>query len=270
MSNDLQRWSLGGRRVLVTGGTKGIGWAVAEEFLALGASVTIAARGDEEISQRVESDRTGRLFGIPADVATAQGRSTATDYAAAKMGGLDYLVNNAGTNIRKSSAEFSPEEFSFLFDTNLVSAWELSRLAYPFLKASATVSGDAGIVNIGSVAGSVAVGSGAPYAMTKAAMDQMTRYIAVEWGPDHIRTNAVLPWYTRTFRVSPYLDAPDFTENVLAKTPLGRVAESEDISGVVAFLCLPAARYVTGQTIAADGGFLAYGFGFEKDPKRID
>jgi Tropinone reductase 1 len=67
--------------------------------------------------------------------------------------------------------------------------------------------------------------------MTKAAMDQMTRYLAVEWGPDQIRTNAVLPWYTRTFRVSPYLDAPEFTEKVLAKTPLKRIAESEDVSG---------------------------------------
>ena len=120
-------------------------------------------------------------------------------------------------------------------------------------------------MNIGSVAGSKAVGSGAPYAMTKAAMDQMTRYLAVEWGPDQIRTNAVLPWYTRTFRVSVYLDAPEFTEKVLARTPLGRIAESEDISGLVAFLCLPAARYVTGQQIAIDGGFLAYGFGFESN-----
>jgi Tropinone reductase 1 len=179
------------------------------------------------------------------------------------MGGIDFLINNAGTNIRKDSLGYSPEEFRFLFDTNLVSAWELSRLAYPLLKEASEAAGDSGIVNIGSVAGSVAVGSGAPYAMTKAAMDQMTRYLAVEWGPDGIRTNAVLPWYTRTFRVSPYLDAPEFTGKVLARTPLKRIAESEDVSGLVTFLCLPASRYVTGQTIAVDGGFSAFGFGFE-------
>ena len=263
MSSNLPRWNLAGRRALVTGGTKGIGWAVAEELLLLGATVTIAARGIQEVSDRLGADPTGKLFGIAADASTAKGRPSIIDYAAEQMGGIDFLINNAGTNIRKASTEYSPEEFSFLFDTNLVSAWELSRLVHPFLKASASDSGDAGIVNIGSVAGSIAVGSGAPYAMTKAAMDQMTRYLAVEWGPDQIRTNAVLPWYTRTFRVSPYLDAPDFTEKVLAKTPLGRVAESEDVSGLVAFLCLPAARYVTGQTIAVDGGFLAHGFGFE-------
>lgn len=265
MSNDLPRWNLNGRRALVTGGSKGIGWAITEELLALGAVVTMAARGASEIAERVSGDKTGRLIGVAADVSTSEGRTSAIEYAASQMGGIDLLINNAGTNIRKSSLDYSADELGFLLDTNLVSAWELSRLAYPFLKASAAASGDASIVNIGSVAGSRAVGSGAPYAMTKAAMDQMTRYLAVEWGADQIRTNAVLPWYTRTFRVSVYLDAPEFTEKVLARTPLGRIAESEDISGLVAFLCLPAARYVTGQQIAVDGGFLAYGFGFESN-----
>lgn len=255
------RWRLDGRRALVTGGTKGIGWAAAEELRALGATVTIAARGAGEVEERVASaGAEGTLYGVVADVATPDGRRTAVDSAVARMGGLDILVNNAGTNIRRRSLEFTPEEFSFLFDTNLVSAWELCRLAYPHLKDAAALTGDASIVNVSSVAGSVSVGSGAPYAMTKAAMDQMTRYLAVEWGAEGIRSNAVLPWYTRTFRVSPYLDAPEFTEKVLARTPLGRVAESEDVSGVIAFLCLPVARYVTGQTLAADGGFLSYGF----------
>jgi Tropinone reductase 1 len=263
VNNNLPRWNLEGRRALVTGGTKGIGWAIAEEFLALGAVVFIAARGDREVSERLDGDQSGKLFGIAADVSTAEGRTAIIDSAAARLGGIDFLINNAGTNIRKASLDYSADEFSFLFDTNLVSCWELSRLAYPYLKASAAESGDAGIVNVGSVAGSVAVGSGAPYAMTKAALDQLTRYLAVEWGPDRIRVNAVLPWYTRTFRVAPYLEAPDFTEKVLAKTPLGRVAESEDVSSLAAFLCLPAARYVTGQAIAADGGFSAFGFGFE-------
>jgi Tropinone reductase 1 len=266
MSNNLPRWNLEGRKALVTGGTKGIGWAVAEEFLSLGAAVTIVARGKQEVEERLKADQTGRLFGIAADVSTTEGRTLLVEHATAEMQGIDFLINNAGTNIRKSSLEYTPDEFGFLFDTNLVSAWELSRLVYPILKTSAAGFGDAGIVNIGSVAGTIAVGSGAPYAMTKAALDQMTRYLAVEWGPDQIRINAVLPWYTRTFRVSPYLDAPDFTGKVLAKTPLRRVAESEDVSGVVAFLCLPASHYVTGQTIAADGGFLAYGFGFEANP----
>lgn len=250
----------------MTGGTKGIGWAIADEMLALGATVTIAARGETEIEERLGGDTTGRLLGIAADVSTSEGRKTAVEFALAQRGGIDLLINNAGTNIRKASLDFSPDELGFLLDTNLVSAWELSRLAYPFLKASASESGDASIVNISSVAGSRAVGSGAPYAMTKAAMDQMTRYLAAEWGPDQIRTNAVLPWYTRTFRVSQYLDAPEFTERVLARTPLGRVAEPEDISGLAAFLCMPSARYITGQTIAADGGFLSYGFGFEPKP----
>jgi Tropinone reductase 1 len=165
MNNNLPRWNLEGRRALVTGGTKGIGWATAEELLTLGASVMIAARGEQEIAERLGTDQTGKLYGVAADVSTPDGRAVLMDHAASEMGGLDFLINNAGTNIRKSSLDYSPQEFAFLFDTNLVSAWELARLAHPLLKASAAVSGDAGIVNIGSVAGSVAVGSGAPYAM---------------------------------------------------------------------------------------------------------
>jgi len=253
------RWRLDGRRALVTGATKGIGWAVVAELLDLGATVTIVARSAEDVAGCLRSGPAERLFGIAADVTDPTDRRTAVEYAAEKMGGIDILINNAGTNIRKASLDFTPEEFAFLFDTNLVSAWELSRLAYPHLKEAAAI-GDACIVNVGSVAGSVSVGSGAPYAMTKAALDQMTRYLAVEWGADGIRSNAVLPWYTRTFRVAPYLDAPDFTATVLDRTPIGRIAESEDVSGVIAFLSLPVAAYVTGQTLAADGGFLALGF----------
>jgi Tropinone reductase 1 len=132
----------------------------------------------------------------------------------------------------------------------------MCRLAHPLLKEA---EGGARIVNIGSVAGSVWVGSGAPYAMTKAALDQLTRYLAVEWAPDNIRVNAVAPWYTRTPLANAVLDRPEFAERVLARTPLGRIADPDDISGIVAFLCLPCARHITGQIVAVDGGFLALG-----------
>lgn len=102
--------------------------------------------------------------------------------------------------------------------------------------------------------------TGAPYGVAKAGLHQLVRNLACEWASDGIRVNAVAPWYTRTRRTASALSDPDYREEVLARTPLGRIAEPEEIASLVAFLCLPAASYITGQIIAVDGGFSAYGF----------
>ena len=114
--------------------------------------------------------------------------------------------------------------------------------------------------NVGSVSGLTAVRTGAPYGMAKAALHQMTRNLAVEWADDGVRVNSVAPWYIRTRRTSTRLSDPDYLDEVLSRTPLGRVGEPEDVAAAVAFLCLPAAGYVTGECIAVDGGFLRNGF----------
>lgn len=255
------RWRLDGRRALVTGGTKGIGEAVAAELLALGARVTVVARNSEEVAARVAAWQAAGLpaFGIAADVTTPEGRAAAIETAVGAMGGLDILVNNVGTNKRKSSLEYTSEEVAHLLQTNLLSAWEMCRAAYSPLKTAADAGIDAAIVGVGSVAGTVCVGSGAPYAMTKAATDQMTRYLAVEWAADGIRVNEVNPWYTWTPLATPVLSQAETAERILARTPNGRIATPEDIAGVIAFLCLPAARHITGQCLSVDGGMLANG-----------
>lgn len=256
-----KRWTLDGRRAVVTGATKGIGRAVADELIALGASVLLVARDAAEVEQQTmrakqEYGAAGRVFGVAADVTQEHGRRTLLEEARRTLGGLDILVNNVGTNIRKPSLEYAADEYESLFQTNLSSAWEMCRAAHPLLAAGDNAS----IVNIGSVAGSLSVHSGAPYAMTKAALDQLTRYLAVEWAGDSIRVNCVAPWYTDTPLANAVLSNPDFAAGVLARTPLGRIAEPEDISGAVAFLCLPCARHITGQVLAVDGGFTAFGF----------
>jgi Tropinone reductase 1 len=252
-----RRWSLSGKRALVTGGTKGIGAAIADELLTLGATVTVLARTEGPLGERLEAwaGRGLPAYGLAADVTAAAGRDAAIAFAYARMSGIDILVNNVGTNIRKASTEYVVAEYATVLETNLAAAWEMCRAAQPALAAQG-----GSIVNIGSVAGSVFVGSGAPYAMSKAAMDELTRYLAVEWADANIRVNSVNPWYTRTPLAAPVLDDPERLARVLSRTPLGRIASAEDVAAVTAFLCMPAAAYLTGQCIAVDGGFLAYGF----------
>lgn len=256
MTNFDERWRLSGKRALVTGGTKGIGYAVAAELLQLGAHVTIAARTAADVDARVSEWRADGFdaAGIAADLSTPRGARAAV----AAMGDtLDILISNVGTNVRKTTLDYSEEEYRHVLGTNLDGAFHLCRAAHPLLAVRPSSS----VVLVGSVAGTVAVMSGLPYALSKAALDQMARYLAAEWGKDGIRVNAVNPWYTRTPLAAPRLDAtPGFREKVLAVTPLGRIAEPEDVSGAVAFLCLPAARHISGVTLAVDGGFLGLGF----------
>ncbi len=252
------RWSLKGKLALVTGGTKGIGYAIAQEFLHLGAEVLVVSRSAENVDTAVGSWVKEGLnaHGLAADVSSADDRSEIFVHLETIRDGLDILINNAGTNIRKPAIEYSQQEYDMILETNLKSAFEMSRLAYPFLKRS----GGGSIVNMASVAGLTHVRSGVPYGISKAALVQMTRNLAVEWAPDNIRINAVAPWYIRTPLVEPVLNDKDLLAEVLARTPLQRVGEPEEVSGGVAFLCMPAASYITGQCIAIDGGFMINGY----------
>lgn len=251
-----QRWNLVGKTALVTGATRGIGRAVAGELLKLGARVVFTARNGQEVVER-ESAWTragGSALGVTGDVADADDRAHLVALVEDLSGGLDILVNNVGTNIRRPAADYSAEEFATVFAVNLDTAFELSRLCLDAMSGR-----DAAIVNVASVAGLTHLCTGAPYAMTKAAMIQMTRNLAVEWAPRGIRVNAVAPWYIDTPLAREVLADPEYRQAVLDRTPMGRIGEPEEVAAAVAFLCLPAAAYITGQCLVVDGGFSVCG-----------
>ncbi len=258
----MNKWSLKGLTAVVTGGTKGIGKAIVEEFASLGAEVFIVARTEDDIQKLVENlkQKNHTVYGIRADVSKEEDRLKIIDFVKQTAGKLDILVNNAGTNFRKPSADYTTDEIIELTNINYIAAYRLSALALPLLKESQHAS----IVNIGSVAGQVFIGSGVPYSAAKAALMHMTSILAIEWAKFEIRVNAVAPWYTQTPHTSKALENPEYRKQVEFLTPIGRVAQPEEIANVVAFLAMPASSFVTGQTINADGAFTKLGFPLHK------
>jgi len=254
-----QTWSLKGMTALVTGGTRGIGFAIVEELAGLGAAVHTCSRNQTEINERIgEWERKGfKVSGSVCDLTSTPQREKLIDTVSSVFHGkLNILVNNAAVVTLKEAKNHTSEDYSTIMSTNVESPCHLSQLAHPLLKASGVGS----IVFVSSVAGVMALPRLSGYAASKGAINQITKNFACEWAKDNIRTNAVAPWAVNTRNVAPD-DArtKDFV-NPISRTPLGRIAEPHEISSVVAFLCLPAASYVTGQTICVDGGYTVTGF----------
>ncbi len=251
------RWNLNGKLALVTGGTKGIGLSVVNEFLDLGASViTVSRTGNDLKKIRNLIDEPGRLETFKADISNPNERNDLIAFIKDHWPHLDILVNNVGMNIRKPITEYSQAEYDKIISTNLHSVFDLTRMAFPLLK----LSDQGNVINITSVAGLTFLRTGAIYAMTKAAVIQLTKNLAGEWAKYNIRVNAIAPWYIKTPLVETVLGDPNYLKDVLARTPLKRVGNPEDVSGAVAYLCMPASAYITGHCLNVDGGFMINGF----------
>jgi tropinone reductase I len=246
-------WTLLGKKALITGGTKGIGLAITKEFLELEADVLVVARDAKSIQGKVK--HSANLFTMDGDVTDPIFRVKLMDQLQKNWGKLDVLVNNVGTNVRKKFTEYTEEEYRKLFETNLFSLTEITRLAYPLLKKS----GNASVINMASVAGSFDLQTGPPYGMTKAAIIQLSKHLAAEWAPDGIRVNAVSPWYIQTPLTESVLAQPDRLEKILARTPMNRVGQPEEVASLVTYLAMDKASYITGQNIMVDGGMSVKG-----------
>ena len=242
----MNHWNLNGKKALVTGGSKGIGRAIAEEFLALGAQVITLARDRKSLPDHLKDS----VIFLEGDIADNGFRASVAEHVEKTWGTLDILVNNAGTNIRKPFADYPAEEYRHLFEVNLFGIMDLTQRMLPFLKTS----GNGSVINIASVAGSFDVGSGPPYGMTKAALIQFARHLAAEWAPLGIRVNTISPWYIHTPLVDAVLQQPDRLDRILKRTPMNRVGKPEEIAATAAFLAMDKSSYITGQNVMVDGG----------------
>lgn len=247
---------LDGRRAVVTGGASGIGRATARRLREEGAQVcVIDINGEGAHAVAREIDGLAEV----ADVTDPVALQAAIDGAAADMGGLDTLFNNAGAGNQSPLHEWSPQEWDRLVRVNLTSVYLGFRAAVPHLRAA----GGGSIVSTSSISGTRPAAGEAPYAAAKAGVAALTASAALEYGPD-IRVNAVAPGMIVTAMTEPLLQfLPHERERYERTTPLGRLGAPEDIADVVVFLCSDLARFITGQNLVIDGGMTLHGSGVD-------
>lgn len=251
--SDAAGMSMVGKRVIVTGGSKGIGLASARLFNELGAHVTIVARGKETLEcAKQQMPCPDRCELISADLSSQSGISDMVK--AYPHQELHALINNAGTNIRKRAEDFTSEEFESIFSSNFFSAYRISVGFLPHLKRA----GSASVVNVGSVAGTTHIPSGCAYGASKAAMEQMTRNLAVEWSRFGIRVNVVAPGPIET----PLMDGAHtiYKTDFQKRLPMHRMGKPDEVARPIVFFASAASSYVTGQLLHIDGGFTATSF----------
>src|SRR5689334_17880604 len=241
---------LAGRTALVTGAGRGIGAAIARALDAAGARVALVARTTSEL-EAVAHGLAHDPVVVPADLGTPDGPGAAGRTALDAFGGrLDVLVNNAGAGLRKDSDTVTVEELDRLWSVNVRSALLLTAAVLPAMVARRAGS----IVSISSISGLRGAPRRSIYAATKAALDGMTRALAMEYGPRGIRANSVAPGVVATAMWRDNLAKPGVEDAVLDVIPTRRISTEEEVADVVAFLASDAARAITGEVISADGG----------------
>ena len=242
--------SLEGRIALVTGAARGLGFAIAQRLVRAGASVWLNGRDRaalEDAAGRIGSDARVLAFDIGDDDATAAAFKTLAE------DGLDILVNNVGQRDRRSLAQLRREDMAAMLATNLVAPFDLARRAVPLMEAR----GYGRIVNITSIAAEIARGD-VLYTASKGGLAALTRAFAAELGGTGITVNAVAPGYFATEANEEMSTDPGIAQHLERRTSLGRWGDPGEIGGAVAFLASPEASYITGHTLAVDGGYLTH------------
>ena len=246
-------FDLTGKVAVVTGGNGGIGLGIAMGLAGAGANIVIAARSVEKTAQALEDIRAlgVEAHGITVDVTQEPAIQRMITNTIDHMGRLDILVNNSGIAVRAQPQELTASQWDSVVDVNLRAAFLASKEAYPQM----VKAGGGKVINVGSMYSIFGSDWGAPYAASKGGLVQLTKSLAVAWAKDNIQVNAVLPGWIVTDLTRGIQDAdPNRYDNISRRIPTGRWGEPSELAGAAVFLASTASGYVTGATLAVDGG----------------
>ena len=249
----LEGFSLVGKRVLVTGASRGIGAAIAQGCARAGADVALLARSAESMEDVAATIRESgrRVLTVPCDVRDVDQVGAAVDRVHAAFGAIDVLVNNAGGPVFQSPfLDVREDGWQKVLDLNLTSVVRMCQQCGRLM----TERGSGSIITIASVVPSRVWPAITPYSTAKAAVVHLTQSLAVEWGATGVRVNAICPGWMRTETNRAYLDDAQRASTTIDAVPLGRWGEAGDVTGAVVWLASDASRYVTGAVIPVDGG----------------
>jgi 2-deoxy-D-gluconate 3-dehydrogenase len=251
-------FDLTGRVAIVTGGNGGIGLGMAKGLAEAGASVAIAARNEEKSAAAAEilHGLGTRILALPLDVKDKGSVERMVRETLSRLGRVDILVANAGTNIRKPPEDYAPEEWQEVLDINLKGPFLCAQAVYPAMKAQ----GGGRIITIGSMTSIFGLPFAAPYAATKGGIVQLSRTLATAWAKDNIQVNCILPgWIDTELTKRARREVEGLNERVLARTPAGRWGSPDDFAGIAVFLASRASSFLTGTAIPVDGGYAILG-----------
>lgn len=248
--NAAEVFSLQGHTALITGGGSGIGLATAHALTAAGAKVILAGRRERELGEAVAA--IGPLASAQVmDVTDTAAMPALATALRERHGPISILINNAGINLKKAFVDTTEAELLGILQTNVVGAMALTRALHPQLKES----GRGSVVFISSMAALFGIPWVSAYSISKSALTGAVRTLALEFGADQIRVNAVAPgWIDTAMSRRAFVSDPARKQKILGRTPLGGLGDTADIGWAVAYLCSPAAKFVTGTVLPVDGG----------------
>ncbi|OJF95838.1 2-deoxy-D-gluconate 3-dehydrogenase [Rhizobium sp. 58] len=249
-------FDLNGRSALVTGGSRGLGQAIAQALAFAGADVAVTARDVASLGETVRliEDSGKRAFPFALDVRDVDACSRVVEAASQALGGLDILINNAGTEEIRPALDVDEALWDRIVSTNLKGAFFCAQAA---ARQMSGFGRGGAIVNLCSLTSYVGIPTAVPYGSSKAGLMGMTHALAAEWAPLDIRVNAIAPGYFRTAMTDVFYQDAAWQQAMLDKIPQRRFGAMEDVAGAVVFLASDASRYVTGHCIPVDGGYLA-------------